>query len=248
MLPTGTPETRGHPSFFSRMVALVLKPVETWKTIAEERGNAHDFSRYYLPAVLLWTSATIASYLVFGMFYPVRDGVSGEVEVIHLYPEVNSLIAHQLFYGFFSLIFPFLLAKPVTVLARFFDRETPTDVGEGEVPSESHETPTAPLLLHDARRYLIYAHAPIITASAVHAIPLLSVVSFVVALRGFYIYYTGITPILGIAERSRFRFFIAGFFLFLFFTVVLMFLSQDIVGNPFEEAVLNLQQGVEVGE
>lgn len=222
--------------YLARIALLVGKPSTAWDTILKtDLPWQSPFLLYYAPGVLMWLAGSTLGYAFLGLHYPVIHPVSGDFVLPYVYPDKEMTFAQQSLFAAFYLVLPFLLSKPLFALIRI-------------IPERLGGVTGKDVTLKDARRVILYSYAPVFAASIVIAVQLLNVLSAIMVVYGWVIFYKGLSPNLQIRSYAKGIVLIVSMIVVFLYHLIMVQLAQDLVGNPFEDAALATLQNEEIFE
>ena len=160
-----------------RVKEIVLKPRETWETIATEEATITGlFKEYLLLLAAVPAVASFIGYWIIGYRIPFRFGFGGVIRLSFAEALMNSVIWYLL-----MVAGVWLAGKVISFLAPKFDAA------------------------HDdikGFKVAVYSYSPYLAAGVLLIIPSLAVLTTLAGLYGLYLLYIGLPVVMGVPKEK----------------------------------------------
>lgn len=156
-------------SLQTRVVAILTKPADEWRVIAHESATVEGLMRdYAAPLAAIPATAQFIGFTVFGITVPV---IGGAIRVGVVRGFANAVVTWV-----FALVGAWIAAIVIEKLA-------PTFQSKGSTAQ--------------ALKLVVYSMTPVWVAGVLYLVPQLAPLVVIAALYGVYLFYLGLTPIMG---------------------------------------------------
>jgi len=156
-------------SLQTRVVAILTKPADEWRTIAAEPATVEGLLRgYAAPLAAIPAIAQFIGFSLIGITVPVFGGAI-RIGVVRAF--TNAVV-----FWVFALVATWIDAVVIEKLA-------PTFQSRGNTAQ--------------ALKLVVYAMTPVWVAGVLYLVPALSPLTIIAALYAIYIFYLGVSPVMG---------------------------------------------------
>jgi hypothetical protein len=156
-------------SLQTRVVAILTKPADEWRTIAAEPATVEGLLRgYAAPLAAIPAIAQFIGFSVIGITVPVFGGA---IRIGFVRAFTNAVV-----FWVFALVAAWIDAVVIEKLA-------PTFQSRGNTAQ--------------ALKLVVYSMTPVWVAGVLYLVPALSPLTIIAALYAIYIFYLGVSPVMG---------------------------------------------------
>lgn len=160
---------------FQRIINIALKPGEEWPAVAQEpMTTAGIYTKYIVPLSAIGPACTFLSANIFGQTLPFTG--------IKVVPAMSTLLMLMIASYILGLI-------SVAVTAFIVQKLAPTFKSQGQFV--------------DGLKLVVFSYAPYWLASVLTLLPIIGMLSLLVALYGLYLFYVGLPHVMKTPEEQR---------------------------------------------
>jgi Yip1 domain len=188
-------------SLQTRVVAILTKPADEWRTIAGEPATIEGLLRdYAAPLAAIPAIAQFLGYSLIGITVPF----AGTIRVPIVRSFANAVVSWVL-----ALVGAWIAAVVVEKLA-------PTFQSKGDTPQ--------------ALKLVVYSMTPVWVAGVLNLVPVLGVLGIVAALYAVYVFYLGLPPIMSTPSDKVIPYMVVSALVIIVISVVLGAITASIFG------------------
>ena len=189
-------------SLQTRVVAILTKPADEWRTIAAEPATVEGLMRdYAAPLAAIPAVAQFIGFSLIGFPAPVFGGAI-RIGIVRSF--TNAIVSWV-----FALVGAWIAAVVIEKLA-------PTFQSKGSTAQ--------------ALKLVVYSMTPVWVAGVLNLVPALAVLEIIAALYAIYLFYLGLAPVMGTPPDKAIPYIVVSAIVIIVISIVLGAVTAAIVG------------------